>query len=182
MNSLPQLIERDRTRNPGQPDELFPLIYDQLRSLAGRYMSREREGHTLSPTALVNEVYLRLAGAELRAGDRVHFLAVAATVMRRILTDHARGRLRGKRGGGAVHVPLEICMVAGEQSGADAGAIHDAMETLAKQDARKCRVLELVCFGGLTYEEAGEVLSISAATVYREFRFAKAFLEKELMR
>jgi RNA polymerase sigma factor (TIGR02999 family) len=164
-------------------DELAPLVYDELRRMARRQMNREREGHTLQTTALVNEAYLRLVDQrDVRWQNRAHFFAIAARMMRRILIDHARSLRYEKRGGGAHKVSLEE---AAELSGARAAelvALDEALNALAELDARKSRVVELRFFGGLSVEETAEVLSVSPETVTRDWRRAKAWLHREMQK
>jgi RNA polymerase sigma factor (TIGR02999 family) len=161
-------------------NELFPLVYDQLRRLASRCISSERADHTLRSTALVHEAYIRLADVEGEWNGRVHFYAVAARVMRHILVDYARTGKRQKRGEGLEHVALDEAVLVSPQSGPDIAALDESLDRLAAQDARKSQVVELLFFGGLTYEEAGAVLGISRATVDRELRMAKAWLHRDL--
>jgi RNA polymerase sigma factor (TIGR02999 family) len=161
-------------------DQLMPLVYDQLRALAGRCLSSERPEHTLRATALVNEAYLRLAGSELTFNDRVHFYAVAARLLRHILVDHAKALHRAKRGGGAVKLSLDEALVVGQVAPSGILDLDDALKRLAVQDARKAEVVELIFFGGLTYDEAAAMLKISPATVHRELRMAKAWLHRDL--
>jgi RNA polymerase sigma factor (TIGR02999 family) len=160
---------------------LLPLVYDELHLLAQRAMRHERGGHTLQATALVNEAYLRLVD-QRRAGweHRTQFLAVAAQLMRRILVDHARGRGAAKRGGGQERVPLENAAVSAPEKGLDLVSLDEALTRLARIDAQQARVVELRFFGGLTVEEAAEVLGVSPATVKREWTMAKAWLRREL--
>ena len=159
---------------------LMPLVYDELHRLARRSLRSERTGHTLQTTALIHEAYLRLVGADVRWEGRVHFFAVAATIMRRILVDHARGRGRDKRGGGVVPARLDDVVVAQSQPDEQLLALDAALERLSSFDARKARVIELHYFGGLTYDETAQALGVSAATVDRELRLAKAWLYREL--
>jgi RNA polymerase sigma factor (TIGR02999 family) len=162
-------------------DRLMPLVYDQLRKLASRCLASERPGHTLRATALVNEAYLRLVDSELDFNDRVHFYAVAARILRHILVDHARTQQRQKRGAGAQRLTLdEAILVSSDQSGLV--ELDDALQRLAMNDRRKSDVVELLYFGGLTYDETAAALGISAATVHRELRMAKAWLYSELAR
>jgi RNA polymerase sigma-70 factor, ECF subfamily len=165
-------------------DKVMPLVYDELRNLAHRYMLQERGGHTLQTTALVNEVYLKFANRDgLRAQNRAHFLALAARQMRCILVDYARGRAREKRGGDdAQKVPLDEAVVVSNDRTAEMLALDEALNGLAKFDERKSRVAELRFFAGLTVEETAEALSISPETVNRDWRLAKAWLRKELDR
>jgi RNA polymerase sigma factor (TIGR02999 family) len=159
---------------------LMPLVYDELHGLARRSLRRERTGHTLQTTALIHEAYLRLVGADVRWEGRVHFFAVAATIMRRILVDHARGRERDKRGGGVVPARLDDVVVAQSQPDEQLLALDAALERLSSFDARKARVIELHYFGGLTYDETAQALGVSAATVDRELRLAKVWLYRQL--
>ena len=181
---------RWRSGDASALDDLLPRVYDELRSLADAYMRRERAGHTLQPTALVHEAFLRLL--RLPPGsvqNRVHFFALAAQAMRRILADHARRHRAAKRGGNAVRVPLELIeggaapdpRAAGAESAEVAADDLDAaLEDLAKLDARQARVVELRFFGGLSIEETAEVLGVSPATVKRDWLVARAWLHREL--
>lgn len=162
-------------------DKLVPLVYAELRRLASHYMSRERPGHSLQTTALVNEAYLRLVDYKrMRWEGRAHFFAVSAQLMRRILVEHARKRQYLKRGGGAARVALEEAAVISEEPTADLVALDDALESLAAIDRRKSRVVELRFFGGLSVEETAEVLKVSPLTVMRDWSTAKAWLYREL--
>jgi RNA polymerase sigma factor (TIGR02999 family) len=161
-------------------DQLMPLVYDQLRVLAARCLSSERAEHTLRATALVNEAYLRLVTAELAFNDRVHFYAVAARMLRRILVDHAKSINRAKRGGGAQKLSLDEALVVGQSAPSLILDLDEALGRLAERDKRKAEIVELLFFGGLTYDEAAAMLDISPATVHRELRMAKAWLYREL--
>lgn len=161
-------------------DQLMPLVYDQLLSLARRRMSLEAADHTLRPTELVHEAYLRLIHSEIPASSRGHFYALCARMMRRILIDHARASLRGKRGGGAPVVALELMDVAAPGAPEQMIAIHNALEKLAELDARKAQALELVVFGGLEQDIAAETLNISPATLRRDLKMAKAWIYQSL--
>jgi RNA polymerase sigma factor (TIGR02999 family) len=161
-------------------ERLTPIVYRQLHRLAGRYMRRERPGHSLQTTALVNEAYMRLVGyTRMRWQDRAHFFAVAAQVMRRILVEHAR-RHNLKRGGDVPHVALDEAALVGADADVDLVALDDAMTALARVDPRKMQVVEMRFFGGLSVEETAEVLGISPVTVKRDWRIAKAWLYREL--
>jgi RNA polymerase sigma factor (TIGR02999 family) len=162
-------------------DRLTPIVYDELRRLARRYMRRERPGHSLQTTALVNEAYMRLLDYKrMEWQDRAHFFAISAQLMRRILVEHAR-RHNLKRGGGALHVSLEeAVVVVGDGRGADLVALDDAMNALARFDPRKVQVVEMRFFGGLSVEETAEVLKVSPVTVMRDWSTAKAWLYREL--
>ena len=162
-------------------ERLAPLVYAELRRIARRQIGREREGHTLQATALVNEAYLRLAGGEgLAVQDRAHFYAVCAQVMRHVLVDHARAHARDKRGGGAVHVPLDEAAFAAGQGGDELVALDEALRGLEEVDPQKARVVSLRYFAGLSIEETAEVLGISPTTVRREWRRAKAWLYRAI--
>jgi RNA polymerase sigma factor (TIGR02999 family) len=160
----------------GARDELIPIVYPKLKSLAARYMSGERSGHTLSATALVNEAYLKLAGSDLTWDSRVHFFAVAARVMRHLLVDHAKAKHSGKRGGGAAKLSLDEAAVISAAPETDLIALDVALSKLASVDERRANLVELVYFGGLQIGEAGAVIGVSEQTVYRELRLAKAWL------
>ena len=164
-------------------DRLVPAVYEELRRHAERAMRREGGEHTLQATALVHESYLRLVDQRrVEWRNRAHFFAIASTVMRRILVDHARARLTAKRGGGAVPVSLAGAQPATPEGTdeADLLALHDALEKLAALDPDQARLVELRYFGGLTIEETAEALSVSPATVKREWALARAWLRREL--
>jgi RNA polymerase sigma-70 factor, ECF subfamily len=161
-------------------DKLAPIVYDELRRLARLYLNRERSGHSLQATALVNEAYLRLVDYKrMRWENRAHFFAVSAQLMRRILVDHAR-RHNLKRGGGVPHVPLEETAIVGGGRAENLVALDDALHALARMDARKARVVELRFFGGLSVEETAEVLQVSPGTVMRDWSTARAWLYREM--
>jgi RNA polymerase sigma factor (TIGR02999 family) len=161
-------------------DRLMPLVYEQLRALARQHMKRERAGHTLQATALVHEAYARLVNMEIAWKDRVHFFAVAARTMRRVLVEHARERGAAKRGGGWVRATLDEALVIADEPSIDFLALDAALGRLEAHDPRKGRAIELHYFGGLGYEETAEVLGVSEATVHRDLRMAKAWLYHEL--
>jgi RNA polymerase sigma factor (TIGR02999 family) len=161
-------------------ERLLPLVYDELHGLARRQMRGERPEHTLQTTALIHEAYLRLCGADVAWEGHVHFLAVAAQTMRRILVDHARARARDKRGGGAPAVPLNESLAASPARTPDVVELDEAIARLSALDERKARAVELHYFGGLTYDETAAALGVSAATIDRELRLAKAWLYQEL--
>jgi RNA polymerase sigma factor (TIGR02999 family) len=167
--------------NKSALDELMPLVYNELRRLASNYLKKERHNHTLQSAALVNEAYLRLVDySNLRWQDRVQFFGLAAQLMRRILIDHARSRHYAKRGGGAHQVSLGDAAVLSEERASDLVALDDALRSLAAIDLRKAQVVELRFFGGLNIEETAEVLKISSMTIQREWRWAKAYLHREM--
>jgi RNA polymerase sigma factor (TIGR02999 family) len=162
-------------------EQLVPLVEAELHRLARAYMSRERKGHTLQATALVNEVFLRLAHTPtLRWQDRAHFIGIAARLMRRVLVDHARARGSRKRVGGAAQVPLDDAQLATRELPVDVIAVDRALQAFATVDPRKSHIVELRFFGGLSVEETAEVLGISAETVKRDWRVARLWLSREL--
>jgi RNA polymerase sigma-70 factor (ECF subfamily) len=162
-------------------EHLLPLVYRDLRRLAAGYMQREPAGHTLQPTALVHEAYVRLVDQrQAQWRNRAHFFGVAAGMMRRILVDHARERLAEKRGGRVERVTLIEDQIAAAPRGVDVLALHDSLERLAAFDRRQAQIIELRYFGGLTIEETAEVVGTSAATVVREWTIAKAWLRADL--
>jgi len=161
-------------------DQLIPLVYDELRRLAGRYMHREKQGHTLQTSALINEAYLRLVDQKnVQLHNRAQFFGFAAQLMRRILVDHARSRSRIKRGGGVQMVSLDEQAVISNDF-AEVIALDDALKNLAKLDPRKAQIVEMKFFGGLTNEEVAEVMRVTRRTVEREWRNAKAWLHREI--
>lgn len=176
-----QLLERWSQGDEEALDQLMPLVYDELHRLAGAYLRRERGEHTLQPTALVNEAYLKLVRQRnIRWQNRAQFFGVAAQLMRRILVDHARANYAAKRGGERVNVSLKNIGAFGTQPTADVLALHDVLNRLAKIDPDQSRIVELRFFGGLTIEEAAEVMQVSHSTVEREWKIAKAWLKREL--
>ena len=175
------LIVRWRQGDSDAGDALTRLVYANLRRLASAYMRNERQGHTLSPTGLVHEAYLRLQAGDLSIEDRSHFLAMAAREMRRVLVDHARARNRDKRGGGEmVQVTLDPGHQVSGGSQVDMLVVDDALERLALLDARKARLVDLICFGGLSTDESALALGVSPATVRREWTMTRAWLQHEL--
>ena len=166
--------------DPEAREALMPLVYAELRRLAASYLRRERTDHTLQPTALVHEAYLRLVEQKsVQWQDKSHFFAITAQLMRRILVDHARGHLADKRGSGAPKVPLTEAIVMSQERPAELLALDESLSRLAALDAQQARVVELRVFAGLTVEETAEVLGISSATVKRDWRMAKAWLLQE---
>jgi RNA polymerase sigma-70 factor, ECF subfamily len=162
-------------------DQLMPVVYEELHRLARRYMRRESPGHTLQTSALVNEAFLRLVDQRnVHWQNRAHFFAIAAQMMRRILVDYARSRSFAKRGGGERALPLDEGLIVSEERSAEVVAVHEALEELAKFDARKSQIVELRFFGGLTIDETAEVLGISPGTVMSNWTVAKAWLRREI--
>ena len=162
-------------------DGLMPLVYDELHRIASRYLRRERQGHTLQTTALINEAYLRIVDQNrVNWQSRAHFFGVAAQMMRRILVDHARSHLYAKRGGGAQKLTLDDAIATPQECDLDLVALDDALTTLGQIDPQQSRIIELRFFGGLTIEETAEVIGISPATVKRDWNMAKAWLFGEI--
>jgi RNA polymerase sigma factor (TIGR02999 family) len=172
----------------GQGDEsalnkLIPLVYEELHKIAHRQMAREKAGHTLQTTALVNEVCLRLLGGmDVLWQDRAHFMALSAQLMRRVLVDHARGRGRAKRSGAFKKLSPEESPEIAVGSDADIARLDDALNSLAASDARKAKTVELRFFGGFSVEETAKVLNVSASTVMSDWKFAKVWLLREMQR
>jgi len=167
--------------NASAAERLVPIVYEELKRLARRYMRRERSDHTLQTTALVHEAYLKLAGQEsVKWQSRSHFYGVAAQMMRRVLTDHARSSLRLKRGGANENLPLDEALVFTPEYSEDLLKLDEALDRLAKLDVRQGRVVELRFFAGLTVEETAEFLGISPKTVKRDWAVAKAWLHAEV--
>ena len=180
-DDITSLLLAWRGGDPAALDDLVTIVESELRRLARGAMRAERVNHPLQPTALVNEVYLRLVGlTSVPWQDRAHFFALLARLMRRILVDMARAKRFAKRGGGAPVVTLDEAVVGGREPGRDLVALDEALEALRQVDARKSQVVELRFFGGLTVEEAAEVLNVSPQTVMRDWSLAKAWLLREL--
>ena len=182
----PRVTEILKDWGGGDPEalnRLVPPVYKELRQLARRRLRRERTGHTLQTTALVHEAYVRLRDqTSVQWQNRAHFFAVAASLMRRILVDHARGRKRLKRGGPAARLPLqEALVVAAEHMNVDVLALDEALTKLVAVDARQCQVVELRFFSGLSIEETAAALGVSPATVKNDWNIAKAWLRREMM-
>jgi RNA polymerase sigma-70 factor, ECF subfamily len=172
-----------RHGDPSALDQLMPIVYGELHRLAHRYMTRERAGHILQTTALVNEAYLRLIDANgVEWQDRAHFFAIAANVMRRILVDFARSRGYQKRGGNAVQVSLDEALGLCSEPDEDIVRLDEALNALGEFDARKARIVELRFFGGLSVEETAEVLKVAPITIMRDWNVAKLWLLSELKR
>jgi RNA polymerase sigma factor (TIGR02999 family) len=161
-------------------DRLLPLVYDELRKLADRYLYKERQDHTLQATALVHEAYLRLVDQHVSWQNRAHFFGVAAQMMRRILVDHARHNLAAKRGSGGIKLSLDESIDLSDERAADLVALDEALAALDQLDPKKRQMVELRYFGGLSVEETAKILGISVATYVREWRKAKAFLYNQI--
>jgi len=181
---ITELLERWNKGDQSALEQLTPLVYDELHRLAANYLRKERREHTLQPTALVNELYLKIADQQrITWQNRAQFFGVAAQLMRRILVDHARAHYSEKRGGGRFCVSLgKIGRTFGAQPDTDLLELHDVLKRLELIDPDQARLVELRFFGGLTIEETAEVMEISHATVEREWKTAKAFLKRELTR
>jgi len=179
-SSITHLLHESRGGNKAAFDALIPVVYDRLYRLAANRLSSERKGHTLRTTEIVHEAYLRLVESDVEWNDRGHFYAIAAQMMRRILIDHAKSKNRNKRGGEFEKVSLDAAFELGSPSASNLIEVSDALERLSAKDPRKGTVIELLVFGGLTYDEAAQTLGISAATLHRELKLAKAWLYREL--
>ena len=180
-HDVTQLLLDWRNGDQQALERLTPLVYDELRRLAARYLRHEREDHTLQTTALVNEAYLQLIGQQARDWqNRAHFLAIASHLMRNILVDHARAHAAAKRGKGEQALPLNDAIEVPGKTAPDVLALDDALKDLAKHDERKCRIIELRYFGGLSMEEIAEVTGLSVATLRRDLRMAEAWLGRQI--
>lgn len=178
---LTQILNDVKTGDKAALDRLVPIAYTELRRLADSYLRRERSDHTLQPTALVHEAYVRLVGQDQPDyRNRAHFFGVAAQLMRQILVDHARTRNAGKRGGGAALIPLESVAEQSDTRPGDFLDLEQALQRLEARDVRKARVIEMRFFGGLTAEESADVLGVSVETVRRDLRLGQAWLQREL--
>ncbi|MFC5864996.1 sigma-70 family RNA polymerase sigma factor [Acidicapsa dinghuensis] len=185
MSAMPgdvtELLQELKRGNKAAEAKLIPLVYKELRRIAAIYMRRESPGHSLQPTALVHEAYLRLTGIrEVDWQSRSHFFAVSATIMRRILVDHARANQTSKRGDGWDAASLNDAILPSPQKAPEILALDEALDRLALLDERQAKIVELRFFAGMSEEEAGSVLGISSRTVKRDWRVAKAWLFKEL--
>lgn len=182
-HDVTQLLIAWREGKQGALDDLMPLVYSELRRLAAYYLRRERPDHTLAPTALVHEAYLKLVDQNrIQWQSRAQFFGVAAQMIRRILVDHARGHQAQKRGAGALTVTLDEALGVSDGKDLDILALDDALQALAKIDEQQSRIVELRFFGGLSIEETAEVAGVSPATVKREWTVARAFLFREMTR
>jgi RNA polymerase sigma-70 factor, ECF subfamily len=180
-HEITQLLAEWRDGNQAALDDLYPLVYDELHRLARRYMSRERKGHTLQTTALINEAYVRLVDQRnVQWANRSHFFAISAQIMRRILIDHARRQTYAKRGGGARQVSLEETAVVVQDDLSEFVRLDEALKSLAELDPRRSQVVELKYFGGLNNDEIAGVLKISKNTVIRDWNMARAWLYRQL--
>jgi RNA polymerase sigma factor (TIGR02999 family) len=180
-HEITELLQAWRQGDERALEKLTPQVYRELHQAAKRCMERERDGHTLQTTALINELYLRLSDLKpIDWQNRAHFFALCARQMRRILTDQARARQSHKRGGGAQLVSLDVDLVGTPEASANLVAVDDALNRLAKVDERKSQVVEMRFFGGLSVDETAEVLRVSPETVMRDWKLAKAWLHREL--
>lgn len=183
VNSPSVLLDQASHGNAGALDQLMPLVYNELRSIAARYLNQERRDHTLQPTALVNEAYIRLIDQNrAEYHNRRHFMAVASEIMRRVLVDHARSRNALKRGGGRDDLALEFSIVAPDEGNVDILVLNDSLARLAELDERQSKIVAMRFFGGLTEAEIADYLGVSLRTVEGDWRMAKAWLRRELNR
>ena len=182
-SQVTKLLQGWRAGECSAPDELLPLVYDELRRLAHHHLRNERPHHTLQSTALVNEAYLRLVGQNLPKWEsRAHFFAIAAQLMRQILVDYARRHRASKRGSGVCMLELDDAVALPQRKNVDVVALDDALNALAEIDPRQSRVVELRFFAGLSLEETSEVMGIATATVQRDWTAARAWLHREIYR
>ncbi|MDQ3711552.1 MAG: sigma-70 family RNA polymerase sigma factor [Acidobacteriota bacterium] len=179
---ITQLLKEWSDGNRASLDELMPLVYEELRRQASRFLRKERSAHTLQPTALINEAYLKLIDQrDVRWQNRAHFYAIAAQAMRRILVDYAKTRNREKRGGSAENLPLNAAFqISSPEKGVDLIALDEALSRLAKFDARQARIVELRYFSGMSIDETADILGVSNATVRCDWNMAKAWLLQEI--
>jgi len=175
-----QLLTEWRSGHPQALDRLAPLVYQELRKLARLYMRTERDSHTLQATAVVHEAFMRLIQANVEINDRKHFFALASRLMRRVLLDHAKGRSREKRNGGIKAFTLDHANHLSVEKDIDIVALDDALDSLEQLDPRLANIIELYYFGGLTYDQIAETTKLSAATVHRDLRMARAWLLNEI--
>jgi RNA polymerase sigma factor (TIGR02999 family) len=180
-HNITHLLNEWNAGDPQALDRLTPLVYEELRHQAARYLRRERPGHTLQTTALIHEAYLRLVDAkDVHWESRTHFFAIAANLMRRILVDHARRRDADKRGGSQVQVQLNEALAVADATNVDLLAINEALDKLAVIDPQQARVVELRFFGGLSVEETAAALGVSPKTIKRDWSVARAWLRREI--
>jgi len=181
-NEVTELLVQWSNGNQAALEKLMPLVYDELHRLAHRYMGHERRGHTLQTSGLVNEAYLRLIDqTRVQWQNRAHFFGIAAQMMRRILVDYARSRSNARHGGGAARVSFDDVQVFSPERPDDVVALDEALKGLAALDQRKSQIVELRFFGGLSIEEAAEVLGVSPGTVMRDWTLAKAWLHRAIV-
>jgi RNA polymerase sigma factor (TIGR02999 family) len=180
MHEVTVLLAKVAEGNRGAADDLIPLVYAELRKIAAYYLKAERAGHTLQPTALVHEAFLKLVEQKTEWQNRAHFFAMAVNMMRRILVDYARGHLAQKRGGAAEKLSLDDAFIFASERPAEMIALDEALEELATVDPRRSRVVELKFFGGLTHDEIAEVLDVHPNTVLRDWKLARAWLKTRI--
>jgi RNA polymerase sigma factor (TIGR02999 family) len=181
MDTVTKLLKDWTGGDQTAADKLMPLVYEELRRLAHQYMRREKAGHTLQTTALVNEAYMRLVDqSKIQWESRAHFFGIAARLMRQILVDEARRKNFAKRGGDAIRVSLDSANAVAQEQSANVMALDEALKTLEQTDPRKSRIVELRFFGGMSIEETAEALKVSPGTVMRDWTFARAWLRKEM--
>ena len=182
MDAITQVLNAIEQGDAKAAEQLLPLVYDELRKLAAQKVAQEKPGQTLQATALVHEAYLRLVDVDIAFQDQAQFFALAARILRNILVNYAKAHKRQKRGGAAHKVEFDESMVVGQGAAGQVLELDEALQRLALHDQRKGDIMELLCFGGLTYDETAAALQISPATVHREIKLAKAWLRRELRR
>lgn len=181
QHDVTQILRDWNEGDADAPERLMPLVYDEMRRLARTFLSRERNSHTLQPTALVNEAYLRLVDqTRVNWQNRAHFYGIASRMMRRVLIDHARAHATEKRGGGTIRLSIDDVQVSLEERATSFVALDEAMKRLEQMDERKCKVVEMRFFGGLSDEEIAEVLGVTTRTVLRDWKTARLWLYREL--
>jgi RNA polymerase sigma factor (TIGR02999 family) len=181
QHDVTQILHDWSSGDTKAPERLMPFVYDELRRLARGFLARERGGHTLQPTALVNEAYLRLVDqTRVNWQNRAHFYGIASRMMRRVLIDHARAHATEKRGGGTIRLSIDDVQVSLEERATSFVALDEAMKRLEQMDERKCKVVEMRFFGGLSDEEIAEVLGVTTRTVLRDWKTARLWLYREL--
>lgn len=183
VQDITLILEDWRNGDETAADRLFPLVYDELKRRARNYLNHERHNHTLQPTALVHEAYLRMIDLNrIKWEDRKHFYALSATTMRRVLVDHARENSADKRGGNLQRVTFENLQISADEKAFDLLGLNDALNKLSEIDSRKVQIVEMIYFAGMSQKEISEVLEISEKTVHRDWNFAKLWLFRELSR
>jgi RNA polymerase sigma-70 factor, ECF subfamily len=181
QHEVTQILQNWSGGDPGAPERLMPFVYDEMRRLARAFLAKERGNHTLQPTALVHEAYARLVDqTRVNWQNRAHFYGIASNMMRRVLIDHARAHATGKRGGKVLHLSIDDVQIPIEERAASLLDLDEALEKLKEMDERKCKIIEMRFFGGLSDEEIAEVLGVSTRTVLRDWKTARLWLYREL--
>ena len=183
QHEVTQILQNWSGGDAQAPERLMPFVYEEMRRLARAFLAKERGNHTLQPTALVHEAYARLVDqTRVNWQNRAHFYGIASNMMRRVLIDHARAHATGKRGGGVMHLSIDDVQIPIEERAASLLDLDEALEKLKEMDERKCKIIEMRFFGGLSDEEIAEVLGVSTRTVLRDWKTARLWLYRELTR